>query len=88
MDAILNNSTRSMKPAGHHSDSDSALLPLLKSAITWFGGILQGWRKNAYLAAGLLDYAAFTVVKLMGGCAPRKVGGCTPRRVVMFEVEI
>ena len=28
-----------MMPAGHHSDSDSTLLPLPKSAITWFGGI-------------------------------------------------
>ena len=39
MDAILNNTKRSMMPAGHHSDSDSTLLPLPKSAITWFGGI-------------------------------------------------
>ena len=39
MDAILNNSKRSMMPAGHHSDSDSTLLPLPKSAITWLGGI-------------------------------------------------
>ena len=29
-------------PAGHHSDSDSTLLPLLKSTITCFGGILPG----------------------------------------------
>ena len=28
-----------MMPAGHHSDSDSTLLPLPKSSITWFGGI-------------------------------------------------
>ena len=28
-----------MMPAGHHSDSDSTLLPLPKSALTWFGGI-------------------------------------------------
>ena len=28
-----------MMPAGHHSDSDSTLLPLPKSAITWLGGI-------------------------------------------------
>ena len=28
-----------MMPAGHHSDSDSTILPLPKSAITWFGGI-------------------------------------------------
>ena len=39
MDAILNNSKRSMMPAGHHSDSDSTLLPLPKSSITWLGGI-------------------------------------------------
>ena len=39
MDAILNISKRSMMPAGHHSDSDSTLLPLPKSAITWLGGI-------------------------------------------------
>ena len=25
-----------MMPAGHHSDSDATLLPLPKSAITWF----------------------------------------------------
>ena len=28
-----------MMPAGHHSDSDSTLLPLPKSVITWLGGI-------------------------------------------------
>ena len=27
LDAILNNSKSSMMPAGHHSDSDSTLLP-------------------------------------------------------------
>ena len=43
-DAILNNSKRSMMPAGHQSDSDSTLLSLTKSAITWI------W---AYLAAEL-----------------------------------
>ena len=32
--AILKNSKRSKMPAGHHSDSDSTLLPLLKSTIT------------------------------------------------------
>ena len=30
---------RSKMPAGHHSDSDSTLLPLLKSTLTCFGGI-------------------------------------------------
>ena len=39
LDAILNYSKRSMMPAGHHSVSDSTLLPLPKSLITWFGGI-------------------------------------------------
>ena len=39
LDAILNNQKCSMMPAGHHSDSDSTLLPLPKSSITWFGGI-------------------------------------------------
>ena len=33
-----------MMPAGHHSDSDSTLLPLPKSAITWFGGIFARLR--------------------------------------------
>ena len=33
-------------------------------------------------------YAAFTLVRPTGGCAPRKVGGRAPRWVVMFEVEI
>ena len=42
-----------MMPAGHHSDSDSTLLPLPKSAITWVGGIFARLRENAYLAAGL-----------------------------------
>ena len=40
-----------MMPAGHHSDSDSTLLPLPKSALTWFGGIFA--RLRYYLAAGL-----------------------------------
>ena len=35
----LENSKRSKMPAGHHSDSDSTLLSLLKSTITCFGGI-------------------------------------------------
>ena len=47
----MNNSKRSMMPAGHHSDSDSTLLPLPKSAITWFGGIFA---RLPPLAAGLL----------------------------------
>ena len=54
-DAILNNSKRSIMPARHHSDSDSTLLPLPKSAITWFGGIFARLRENAYLAAGLRE---------------------------------
>ena len=45
-DAISNNSKRSMMPAGHHSDSDSTLLPLPKSAITWFGGIFARLREK------------------------------------------
>ena len=52
LDAILNNSTRSMMPYGHHLDSDSTLLPLTKSAITWFGGGTFG----KVLLTGLLDY--------------------------------
>ena len=51
MDAILNNSKRSMIPAGHHSDSDSTVFPLPKSSITWFGGIFA---RLPPLAAGLL----------------------------------
>ncbi len=47
----MNNSKRSMMPAGYHSDSDSTLLPLPKSAITWFGGIFA---RLPPLAAGLL----------------------------------
>ena len=52
LDAILNNSKCSMMPAGHHSDSDSTLLPLPKSAITWFGGIFA---RLPPLAAGIID---------------------------------
>ena len=52
MDAISNNSKRSMMPAGHHSDSDSTLLPLPKSSITWFGGIFA---RLPPLAAGLYE---------------------------------
>ena len=40
-----------MMPGGHHSDSDSTLLPLPKSAITWFGGIFA---RLPPLAAGLI----------------------------------
>ena len=47
--AILNNSKRSMMPAGHHSDSDSTLLPLPKSAKTWFGGIFARLREKYLL---------------------------------------
>ena len=50
LDAILNNSKRSIMPAGHHSDSDSTLLPLPKSPITWFMGIFA---RLPPLAAGL-----------------------------------
>ena len=39
-------------PAGHHSDYDSTLLPLPKSAITWFGGIFA---RLPPLAAGLTN---------------------------------
>ena len=53
MDAILNNSKRSMMPAGHHSDYDSTLLPKPKSSITWFGGIFA---RLPPLAAGLLTW--------------------------------
>ena len=55
MDAILNNSKRSMMPAGHHSDSDYTLLPLPKSAITWFGGIFA---RSPPLAARLKRHYA------------------------------
>ena len=41
-----------MMPAGHHSDSDSTLLPLPKSSITWLGGIFA---RLPPLAAGLTD---------------------------------
>ena len=41
-----------MMPAGHHSDSDSTLLPLPKSSITWFGGIFA---RLPPLAAGLVS---------------------------------
>ena len=50
LDAILNNSKCSIMPAGRHSDSDSTLLPLPKSAVTWFGGIFA---RLTPLAAGL-----------------------------------
>ena len=53
LDAILNNSKCSTMPAGHHSDSDSTLLPLPKSSITWFGGIFA---RLPPLAAGLYLY--------------------------------
>ena len=49
LDAILNNSKRSMMPAGHHSDSDSTLLPPPKSSITWFGGIFARLRGKCLL---------------------------------------
>ena len=38
-----------MIPAGRHSDSDSTLLPLPKSAITWFGGIFARLREKCLL---------------------------------------
>ena len=38
-----------MMPAGYHSDSDSTLLPLPKSAITWFGGIFARLREKYLL---------------------------------------
>ena len=38
-----------MMPAGHHSDYDSTLLPLPKSAITWFGGIFVRLRGKCLL---------------------------------------
>ena len=56
LDAILNNSKRSMMPAGHHSDSDSTLLPLPKSSVIWFGGIFA---RLPPLAVGLC---------VLGGC--------------------
>ena len=46
-----------MMPAGHHSDSDSTLLPLPKSAITWFGGIFA---RLPPLAAGLVWPTSWT----------------------------
>ena len=39
-----------MPVAGHHSDSDSTLLPLPKSGTTWFGDIFA---RLTPLAAGL-----------------------------------
>ena len=41
-----------MMPAWHHADSDSTVLPLPKSVITWFGGIFA---RLPPLAAGLSD---------------------------------
>ena len=41
-----------MMPAGYHSDSDSTLLPLQKSAITWFGGTFA---RLPPLAAGIIS---------------------------------
>ena len=38
-----------MMPAGHPSDSDYTLLPLPKSAITWFGGIFARLRGKCLL---------------------------------------
>ena len=54
MDAILNNSKRSMMPAGHHSNSDSTLLHLPKSSITWFGGIFARLPPLAARLPGLI----------------------------------
>ena len=74
MDAILNNSKRSMMPAGYHSDSDYTLLPLPQSSITWFGGIFA---RLPPLAAGLLPYVAVTAslrVSLMIWSAQRNGG--------------
>ena len=50
-----------MMPAGYHSDSDSTLLPLPKSSITWFGGIFA---RLPPLAAGLAPDNLEHVVKL------------------------
>ena len=61
MDAILNNSKRSMMPAGHHSDSDATLLPLPKSPITWFGSIFA---RLPPLAARLCSVCAYTCVTI------------------------
>ena len=46
-----------MMPAGHHSDSDSTLLPLPKSSITWLGGIFA---RLPPLAARLLRFLPVT----------------------------
>ena len=50
-----------MMPAGHHSDSDSTLLPLPKSTITWFGGIFA---RLPPLAAGLSSLCEPTTSRL------------------------
>ena len=46
--------------AGHHPDSDSTLLSLLKSAITWFGGIFA---RLTPLAVGLIGSSKLVVIK-------------------------
>ena len=43
-----------MMPAGHHSDSDSTLLPLPKSSITWFGGIFCKVTPSGCCTRGLI----------------------------------
>ena len=54
-----------MMPDGHHSDSDSTLLPLPKSAITWFGGIFA---RLPPLAAGLHVCRRHAVIHCVQAC--------------------
>ena len=53
LDSILNVSNATMMPAGHHPDSNSMDLPLLKSAKTCLGGtfceVFQGFVPLYYL---------------------------------------
>ena len=48
-------------PAGHHSDSDSTLLPLPKSAITWFGGIFTRLRGQFLLGCRTIAEWSLTI---------------------------
>ena len=63
--AKLNNSERSMMTAGHHSESEYTLLPLPKSTITWFGGILSRLRGECLLGCLTTDCSASTTVQMV-----------------------
>ena len=49
-----------MMSAGHHSDSDSTLLPLPKSTITWFGGIFARSSEKCPLGFENAKYSGFS----------------------------